>query len=217
MEKNTTNFKNFIYLKDQLMCLTSKELQESYQDIDNYTAFIYATVDLINNEASFYLLDSEYIEKTQDVIGINRFHEEIKDLRNTINDIIVCLNGIKSIKDPIRTEVLCEYIVEQEVARRVIFKERDAILHALSYDSSVLAALDGEEDLDTLTIDPYTLMSINYLSLKCPLLFEDKKIKSNAVKTLDNISARHMIFKRSIRGYSNELKDNIQKVKKQEE
>ena len=214
MEESTTNFKNFMYLKDQLLHSDTKDMIDIYQEYSQYEAFVYATVDLINHEAPFLLFDESFAEKIRDILVLHRFDAE-DDVKESVNDIIVFLNEFMALKESDKLEITHHYLNYQEAARMVIFKDYCSLIYSLGYDCVVLDALE-EGDTTEVTEDPYTLMSINYLVNCCPNLFLDNKIRDTAIDKLESINSKS-ILKRHIKSFSGYLKDNIQKVKNKEE
>lgn len=216
MEDNFTNFKNFIYLKDQLLKADYQVLREMYEDYENYIAFVVAVVDILNNEPLFFLLNEDMIDEVENILSIHRFTKNDSDLKETINQIVIFFNQLIANNEEEKDLLYYDFVVNQEDMRRVIFKDENTLVQALSYDADVLEAIE-DNNFTFLDKDPFTLMSINYLMSRCSNLFQDERISNNTIDQLNNISDRNNHFGGRVKAYSKDLKRTVQKIKKKNE
>lgn len=216
MTNKKDKFINTIYLKNQLVNLDQKELQELYKKDDEYYKFI-ETVDEMNQvDNCFLLLDDEFIEKVGTVLTSKRF--EITDERyiNLINKILTHLNIAKNYPYNVKLAKLDKYFEEQEEIRQLNFNDLSDYINTIAYDAVVYQKLlEGNlEDVD----ETLLFGSANYFLEFIPKLYEDENNRSLIQQKLIDITKKGKGIRHfSINNNINITIKEIQKVKSRKE
>lgn len=206
-----------LYLKQQLLYLSSNDIIEAYKKPEDYEVFLYTAANLIKNETAYFYLEEFLIEKIIDVTHHYRF-ENMKDskLNNLINFIIIKSNDIKSNMNNIEyiKPLITNYVIYQEECRGINFKNDLELLDAIAKDYTVFYELlyQQSEKIN----DETFLISTNYFFNYCPEIYEISEIKIETEKKLKVLSntkyARNYIMKE----YTRSTEKIFQKIKKGE-
>lgn len=213
MTQELKEYQNILNLKNHLICLSERELENIYQDMDFYLAFIQTVFSLIENEGGMLLLDEDYIKKVLSVLQIHRFDCPNKEVKEDINGIIQCLNGVKAYPDSLKNGLKNAYLAYQEEQREITFNTKEAFAASLSYDAIVFNAIQKGQEED-IKHDKYYVMSLNYLLKTCPELFDEKE-KETAIEVLDKFEKKAKLFSFKRKLVRN-AKKSVKELKKEE-
>lgn len=146
---------------------------------------IYNIDTLLDNDPNFFSLSSmddiNFVEKAYDMIDLYRKNSDV--------DVKFCNNLIRKINSASRypekqlKNIRIDYIVKQQEDRDVLFSSLDSMFHAISYDSVVFLGL-VENKIDDLSDSNGVVSSIAYFINNYDEMFEDKKIRENALSII---------------------------------
>lgn len=213
MTQELKEYQNLLNIKNHLICLSERELEKMYESMDFYLAFIHTIFSLIENEGGVLLLDEDYIKKVLAVLQIHRFDCPYKEIKEDINGIIECLNGVKAYPESLKNGLKNAYLAYQEEQREITFNTKEALAASLSYDAIVFNAIQNghEEDIKH---DKYYVMSLNYLLKTCPELFEESQ-KETAMEALNKFEKNTKLFSFK-KKYIRKAKKSVKELKKEE-
>ena len=211
-----SDFANVLCLRSQLVNLDEKNLVEYHKDYERYLTFIDTVAVMSEVDSAFLLLRDDFIDKIYSVVQIYRFDIKDKEIKEAVNSIINYLNVVKSYKPEYKKLLQTSYYSWNEDVRNVWLKEESDLIYALGYDAVVYAGIvDG--DMDIITENDMFLSSINYFIETIPSIFEKKDVRDRTMKLIDKLRKGFNPFKKGIRNYSEETKENLQKIKVKEE
>ena len=199
-----SDFTNVLCLRSQLVNLDEKDIVEYHKDYERYLTFIDTVAVMSEIDSAFLLFRDDFIDKIYSVIQIYRFDIKDNQIKEAINSIINYLNVVKS------------YHSWQEEVRNVWLKDESDLVYSLGYDAVVYAGIvDG--DMDIITENDMFLSSINYFVETIPSIFENKDVQNRTMKLINKLGKGFSPFKKELRMYSLETKENLQKIKLKEE
>lgn len=216
MEYSLDDFENVICLKNQLLSVPIETLLETYQDYENFITFLDSICVLSDMDSAFLLFDSGCIEKIEAIIQKYRFQYKDPTVVKTINEIIVYLNGVKSL-DSTKKDILKEgYLDYHEDCRKITMDDEETFMNSLAYDAVCYAALK-DDHMDTIPDDNLFLASVNYLLEAVPQFFKDPDVANRLLTKLDVLEKKGWPFHRTTREYSKETKTYYKKFVLKEE
>ena len=211
-----SDFVNVLCLRSQLVNLNEKDLIEYHKDYEKYLTFIDTIAVMSEVDSAFLLFRDDFIDKIYSVIQIYRYEIEDKQVKEAVNSIIHYLNIVKSYKPEYKKLLQTSYRSWNEEVRNVWLKDEDDLVYALGYDAVVYAGIvDG--DMDIITENDMFLSSVNYFIETIPSIFENEDVKNRTMKLIDKLRKGFNPFKKELRMYSEETKENLQKIKVKEE
>ena len=167
-------------------------------------------------DSAFLLFRDDFIDKIYSVIQIYRFDIKDNQIKEAINSIINYLNVVKSYEPEYKQLLKKSYHSWQEEVRNVWLKDESDLVYSLGYDAVVYAGIvDG--DMDIITENDMFLSSINYFVETIPSIFENKDVQNRTMKLINKLGKGFSPFKKELRMYSLETKENLQKIKLKEE
>lgn len=208
---NITDFKNMLLVKNQLVYRTLEELEVFCGDEKKYATFLDSVALLINHDEGFLQLDEAFVLKIEEIIGKYRFAFKDSDYLATVNGIICQLNLLKADSEITRTSKLEHYLGWQENARMVSFDTQEDLIITVADDAFVYHIMETGEKKNIPPVIVYS--SLNYFAMVCPEVFEQKEFYQRSMDYL-NARRQNIIFRRAEKNYVSEVKENIQKVKK---
>ena len=172
---NYDEMKNALFMKNQLIFLSKKQLVEKYSGA-YYEIFLIMTKDLLNSESVFVAAFNEAGSKLKEVISSNRY----KDRKNfqIENEIIITLNELKTIDQQEAREIYREL---NENIRMSLLKDDEEFLKKIGSDILLVFAL--EEDSDNINMNKdafisstaYLLETFTEVYIKNPRALEKTK------------------------------------------
>ena len=206
-----TDFKNMLLVKNQLVYRTLEELEAFCEDEKKYATFLDSVALLINHDEGFFRLDESFALKISEIIDKYRFVFRDSDYLATANDIICQLNLVKGDSELTRTSKLEHYLLWHENARMVDFDTHEDLIITVADDAFVYHMMETGEKKNISPVIVYS--SLNYFAMVCPEVFEQKEFYQQSMDYL-NARRQNIIFRRAEKTYVSEVKENIQKVKK---
>lgn len=172
---NYDEMKNALFMKNQLIFLSKKQLVEKYSGA-YYEIFLIMTKDLLNSDSVFVAAFNEAGSKLKEVISSNRY----KDRKNfqIENEIIITLNELKTIDQQEAREI---YRKLNENIRMSLLKDDEEFLKKIGSDILLVFAL--EEDSDNINMNKdafisstaYLLETFTEVYIKNPRALEKTK------------------------------------------
>lgn len=172
---NYDEMKNALFMKNQLIFLSKKQLVEKYSGA-YYEIFLIMTKDLLNSDSVFVAAFNEAGSKLKEVISSNRY----KDRKNfqIENEIIITLNELKTIDQQEAREIYREL---NENIRMSLLKDDEEFLKEIGSDILLIFAL--EEDSDNINMNKdafisstaYLLETFTEVYIKNPRALEKTK------------------------------------------
>ena len=172
---NYDEMKNALFMKNQLIFLSKKQLVEKYSGA-YYEIFLIMTKDLLNSDSVFVAAFNEAGSKLKEVISSNRY----KDRKNfqIENEIIITLNELKTIDQQEAREIYREL---NENIRMSLLKDDEEFLKKIGSDILLVFAL--EEDSDNINMNKdafisstaYLLETFTEVYIKNPRALEKTK------------------------------------------
>lgn len=205
------DFKNMLLVKNQLVYRTVEELEVFCEDEEKYATFLDSIALLINYDEGFLRLDKSFVLKIEEIIGKYRFVFKDSDYLATVNGIICQLNLLKTDSELTHTSKLEHYLCWQEDARMVYFDTKEDLIITVADDAVVYHMMETGEKMDVPPVTVYS--SLNYFVEVCPEVLENKEFYQRSVDYL-NARRQKILFRRAEKQYVSEVKENIQKVKK---
>ena len=211
-----SDFTNVLCLRSQLVNLDEKDIVEYHKDYERYLTFIDTVAVMSEIDSAFLLFRDDFIDKIYSVIQIYRFDIKDNQIKEAINSIINYLNVVKSYEPEYKQLLKKSYHSWQEEVRNVWLKDESDLVYSLGYDAVVYAGIvDG--DMDIITENDMFLYSINYFVETIPSIFENKDVQNRTMKLINKLGKGFSPFKKELRMYSLETKENLQKIKLKEE
>ena len=161
---NYDEMKNALFMKNQLIFLSKKQLVEKYSGA-YYEIFLIMTKDLLSRDNLFIASFQELGSKLREVISSNRY----KDRKNfqIENEIIITLNELKTIDQQEAREIYREL---NENIRMSLLKDDEEFLKEIGNDILLIFAL--EEDSDNINMKKDAFISPTaYLLKKFPEVY----------------------------------------------
>ena len=172
---NYDEMKNALFMKNQLIFLSKKQLVEKYSGA-YYEIFLIMTKDLLNSDSVFVAAFNEAGSKLKEVISSNRY----KDRENfqIENEIIVLLNKLKTINQQGSREAYRE--LNESIRMTSLEDDRD-FLKKIGNDIFLVSKL--EEDSDNINMNKdafisstaYLLETFTEVYIKNPRALEKTK------------------------------------------
>lgn len=172
---NYDEIKNALFMKNQLIFSSKKQLVEKYSGA-YYEIFLIMTKDLLNSDSVFVAAFNEAGSKLKEVISSNRY----KDRKNfqIENEIIITLNELKTIDQQEAREIYREL---NENIRMSLLKDDEEFLKEIGSDILLIFAL--EEDSDNINMNKdafisstaYLLETFTEVYIKNPRALEKTK------------------------------------------
>ena len=172
---NYDEMKNALFMKNQLIFSSKKQLVEKYSGA-YYEIFLNMARDLLNSDSVFVAAFNEAGSKLKEVISTNRY----KDRKNfqIENDIIITLNELKTIDQQEAREIYREL---NENIRMSLLKDDEEFLKKIGSDILLVFAL--EEDSDNINMNKdafisstaYLLETFTEVYIKNPRALEKTK------------------------------------------
>ena len=216
-EPTEEDFIDVMTLRSQLVNIDEKTLIEYYSGYKEYLMLLNATLVLMSEDSAFLLFRDSFSKKLEKLVNLYRYNKNNdSNIKKSINEIILYLNGIDMCSSEYKRLLKTQYQMYHEEIRKTKYKNENEFIYALGHDAFVYAALVND-DMEIITQDDMYLSSINYLLETIPFIFEDEYIRELALKRIDNLGKGINPFKREIRKYSQETKENFQKIIKKGE
>ena len=172
---NYDEMKNALFMKNQLIFSSKKQLVEKYSGA-YYEIFLNMARDLLNSDSVFVAAFNEAGSKLKEVISSNRY----KDRKNfqIENEIIITLNELKTIDQQEAREIYREL---NENIRMSLLKDDEEFLKKIGSD--ILLVFDLEEDSDNINMNKdafisstaYLLETFTEVYIKNPRALEKTK------------------------------------------
>lgn len=172
---NYDEMKNALFMKNQLIFSSKKQLVEKYSGA-YYEIFLNMARDLLNSDSVFVAAFNEADSKLKEVISSNRY----KDRKNfqIENEIIITLNELKTIDQQEAREIYREL---NENIRMSLLKDDEEFLKKIGSDILLVFAL--EEDSDNINMNKdafisstaYLLETFTEVYIKNPRALEKTK------------------------------------------
>lgn len=172
---NYDEMKNALFMKNQLIFSSKKQLVEKYSGA-YYEIFLNMARDLLNSDSVFVAAFNETGSKLKEVISSNRY----KDRKNfqIENEIIITLNELKTIDQQEAREIYREL---NENIRMSLLKDDEEFLKKIGSDILLVFAL--EEDSDNINMNKdafisstaYLLETFTEVYIKNPRALEKTK------------------------------------------
>ena len=172
---NYDEMKNALFMKNQLIFSSKKQLVEKYSGA-YYEIFLNMARDLLNSDSVFVAAFNEAGSKLKEVISSNRY----KDRKNfqIENEIIITLNELKTIDQQEAREIYREL---NENIRISLLKDDEEFLKKIGSDILLVFAL--EEDSDNINMNKdafisstaYLLETFTEVYIKNPRALEKTK------------------------------------------
>lgn len=172
---NYDEMKNALFMKNQLIFSSKKQLVEKYSGA-YYEIFLNMARDLLNSDSVFVAAFNEAGSKLKEVISSNRY----KDRKNfqIENEIIITLNELKTIDQQEAREIYREL---NENIRMSLLKDDEEFLKKIGSDILLVFAL--EEDSDNINMNKdafisstaYLLETFTEVYIKNPRALEKTK------------------------------------------
>lgn len=172
---NYDEMKNALFMKNQLIFSSKKQLVEKYSGA-YYEIFLNMARDLLNSDSVFVAAFNEAGSKLKEVISTNRY----KDRKNfqIENEIIITLNELKTIDQQEAREIYREL---NENIRMSLLKDDEEFLKKIGSDILLVFAL--EEDSDNINMNKdafisstaYLLETFTEVYIKNPRALEKTK------------------------------------------
>lgn len=172
---NYDEMKNALFMKNQLIFSSKKQLVEKYSGA-YYEIFLNMARDLLNSDSVFVAAFNEAGSKLKEVISSNRY----KDRKNfqIENEIIITLNELKTIDQQEAREI---YRKLNENIRMSLLKDDEEFLKKIGSDILLVFAL--EEDSDNINMNKdafisstaYLLETFTEVYIKNPRALEKTK------------------------------------------
>lgn len=193
MSEELIEYNNMLTLRSQLITVPIEELCILYQDKNDYISFLNSVVLLFNVDSAFLLFSDEFFRKILSIVEIHRFDFVDAKVDETINSIILYINGVHSYPLGLVNQLKNGYLAFQEDQRETQFYSDEALLKSLAYDACVFTTLrDG--NLNSVQDDNLFLLSFNYLLKNYPELFLDKNVRNNVTALFDKVGKNTGIF-----------------------
>jgi len=202
---------NIIYLKNQLLTLSSPEILEKYKEKEMYGLFL-DTVNIMNYlDHGFLLISRDSAQKIETVIQNNRFRYQDSSYHAVCNDIILFLNTLKGYSDLSKNSIKQQYLLSHEETRKMQFATTDAFLEAISYDACCYHQL-SQHDLENVN-EVLFLSSVNYFVDTIPELFAQDDVENLVNNKLAQVSQKKGFRNRTLREFATVTSENFQKIK----
>lgn len=161
---NYDEMKNALFMKNQLIFLSKKQLVEKYSGA-YYEIFLIMTKDLLSRDNLFIASFQELGSKLREVISSNRY----KDRENfqIENEIIITLNELKTIDQQEAREIYREL---NENIRMSLLKDDEEFLKEIGSDILLIFALEEDSDNINMNKDAF-ISSTAYLLKKFPEVY----------------------------------------------
>ena len=161
---NYDEMKNALFMKNQLIFLSKKQLVEKYSGA-YYEIFLIMTKDLLSRDNLFIASFQELGSKLREVISSNRY----KDRKNfqIENEIIITLNELKTIDQQEAREIYREL---NENIRMSLLKDDEEFLKKIGSDILLIFALEEDSDNINMKKDAF-ISSTAYLLKKFPEVY----------------------------------------------
>ena len=211
-EPTLTDFVNVLCLRNQLVVLKEEVLLDVYQDYENYLTFLDSVEALSEIDGAFLFYSDEFIKTIYDILQIHRYEIKDPEIRNSINEKIGYLNRVRITTEETKKELKNIYHNYHEKVRNMYIKTSQDLIHYLGYDACVYVAIT-EGNMDSVTNYEMFLSSINYFIEAIPEIFEDKDVRDRTMTLVNKLSKGFNPSKGKIRRYSQETKENLQKIK----
>ena len=215
MEYSIIDFSNVLHIRNQIAFLDKKKLQELYRDKGNYLNFIDTFVVLTNIDSGFLLFSYDFLTRVEDIIQLNRFSFQEKDINEVINSIITYINNVRMQTETYNSSVRAHYFYFQQDIRNTKFKNNKELINSLGYDAYVIDAL-RDHDLSTIGEDKLFLASINSFLELIPELFDDEEIQKITLDKMNEITKHSGLFQFDKKKYCTTTEKHYQKVLKGE-
>lgn len=207
------DFIDMLYFKNNLECLSLKELTEECSDVITYAWTIDKANIVLDSEPVFFLLDDSYIEKMYCLIDTYRFVFSDLDFLNVSNEVISNLNSLAYLSTISKNSRLEHYRIWQQDCRKLDFTSRQDFKSAIAND--VLVYLKFDEGYETQLTDGDIVSSLNYFATVYPTIFDEKDFYSRVIQYLNSFIEVPFYKKfKPIYQYAKESKEEIQKIKK---
>ena len=180
-------FLNSLYFKSIILGYDKHELIEMLNNNNNdnpLETFLVLFNDTAKVDPSFFALSDEIIDKIEHVIGEYRFDENNKEFRDSINNIIVFCNQLKSFSEDDKDKIYLDYIKRQSVERNKIVFYIDDLFDALEMDAIVYETIKNGDDINNPYIVNNIVPTTYYLLHNCFPLVLDEDFYHNLMNIL---------------------------------
>ena len=212
MSEDMVMINNLLTIRNHLGVVGEEQLLKMYQSPKCFENFVDAIHLLLENDSGFLLFDPSFIEKIFSVFQLHRFDCD-SSTKETINDLIGVLNGIKNYPENLASILKNNYLAYQEEKRHITFYSTETLIASLSYDALVLSGLrDG--NMESIKDGDYFLMSLHYLMDVYPEFFQDEGVYARCLTLIDATGKECRNFSRR-KKYVKEAKERVMKLKEE--
>lgn len=181
-KKTVDHWYELLKLKNYLVRLSSEELCQYASDNQFFHDLVVNTIDLIDEEPVFLMLDISFLAKVSKVLEVYRFSEDKKGEFQNVNYLIEKINDLNSVPYEYRMLLVSNYRYYQLEARNVYEVSDDDFIELNANDAVVYEEIwKGDFQLS----DENIFSSLNYFTVACPECFMDDTFYEKVEKFFD--------------------------------
>ena len=202
---NKEKFINSIAFKNNIILYDGKGLKKEYDEkfTEPFKELLKRYNDTKELDEGFFYLSDVMNNRIIDALNLYRFDGNRTDEElNTINNIIIEFNTIKSIPQEIREKIIELYKKLEEKKRKYFYGkninlladvlnmiENDFKLFDTIEKDSTLEELSKKENNEELNTPMFLIQGLNNFLDQCPELFEEESFKNKSQELLDSVSS----------------------------
>ena len=208
MEEYLTKVARILAVKNNLVLLEDKELEEKCSSFENFVIFVNSVYELVCEDKKFFCFSS-LKEETLNIFSLHRYDKNLsKDLITKINYVISTFNSMQiTDSEELKNEII-DYCTNEIILRDYVFKNEEDLIKSITFDIDVFISI-LEENLEQYEDENMVLASLHYFGKVFPTMYQDEDIKEVVSTYLEMIKNKKGLFRGPIKTYAKAIEEEF--------
>ncbi len=208
MEEYLTKVARILAVKNNLVLLEDKELEEKCSSFENFVIFVNSVYELVCEDKKFFCFSS-LKEETLNIFSLHRYDKNLsKDLITKINYVISTFNSMQiTDSEELKNEII-DYCTNEIILRDYVFKNEEDLIKSITFDIDVFISI-LEENLEQYEDENMVLASLHYFGKVFPTMYQDEDIKEVVSTYLEMIKNTKGLFRGPIKTYAKAIEEEF--------
>ena len=223
MEEYLTKVARILAVKNNLVLLEDKELEEKCSSFENFVIFVNSVYELVCEDKKFFCFSS-LKEETLNIFSLHRYDKNLsKDLITKINYVISTFNSMQiTDSEELKNEII-DYCTNEIILRDYVFKNEEDLIKSITFDIDVFISILEENleqykdsnsiaismDLEQYEDENMVLASLHYFGKVFPTMYQDEDIKEVVSTYLEMIKNKKGLFRGPIKTYAKAIEEEF--------
>lgn len=208
MEEYLAKVARILAVKNNLVLLEDKELEEKCSSFENFVIFVNSVYELVCEDKKFFCFSS-LKEETLNIFSLHRYDKNLsKDLITKINYVISTFNSMQiTDSEELKNEII-DYCTNEIILRDYVFKNEEDLIKSITFDIDVFISI-LEENLEQYEDENMVLASLHYFGKVFPTMYQDEDIKEVVSTYLEMIKNKKGLFRGPIKTYAKAIEEEF--------